>query len=137
MSISSERRPSHIPARGAKRPPRLQVRQLVDGELHRLILTGELDVETCADLDCVILCLCKSGARWLVLDLSDLTFMDLCGLRMVLFAREQCEWHGCDFGLVPGPASVQRVLELTNLLDVPAAPIQAARRCSVGPLQSS
>jgi hypothetical protein len=32
---------------------------------------------------------------------------------------------------------VQRVFELTNLLDVPAAPIQLAERCAVGPLQSS
>jgi anti-anti-sigma factor len=136
VSISSERRPSHRIAR-RPRPHRLRVSESVDGELHRLILTGDLDVVSCVDLETVISSLCKDGIRWLILDLSQLTFMDLCGLRMVLFARELCEWQGCDFGLVPGPVSVQRVFELTNLLDVPAAPIQLAERCSVGPLQSS
>jgi anti-anti-sigma factor len=136
MSISSERRPSHPTARRARRP-RLRVQELADGALHRLILTGELDMVSCTDLEVGISSLCRKGISWLVLDLSRVTFMDLCGLRMVLFARELCEWQGCEFGLIPGSASVQRVFELTNLLDVPAAPSQVARRCSVGPLQPS
>ncbi|HWX97994.1 MAG TPA: STAS domain-containing protein [Solirubrobacteraceae bacterium] len=111
--------------------------EIVDGALHRLILTGELKMVSCAELEAVISRLCKTSISWLVLDLSRVTFMDLCGLRMVLFAREMCEWQGCEFGLVPGPGSVQRVFELTNLLDVPTAPIPVARRCSVGPLQPS
>jgi anti-anti-sigma factor len=113
------------------------VQQLVDGALHRLILAGELDMLSCTDLESAVVSVCKGGPRRLVLDLSNLTTVDLCGLRMVLFARELCEWQGCDFGLVPGPSSVQRVFELANLLDVPAAPTQVARRCAVGPLQPS
>jgi hypothetical protein len=42
--------------------------------------------------------------------------MDLISLRVVLFTKELCEWHGCEFGLVPGPVSVQQVFELTDLL---------------------
>jgi anti-anti-sigma factor len=136
MSISSERIPSNTTARRARRR-RLQVQELADGALHRLVLTGELDVVSCSDLEAGISSLCKRGISWLVLDLSRVTFMDLCGLRMVLFARELCEWQGCEFGLIPGPGSVQRIFELTNLLDVPAAPSQVATRCSVGPLQPS
>ncbi|MCW3027075.1 MAG: anti-sigma-factor antagonist [Solirubrobacterales bacterium] len=136
MPISSHRRLSHSAARRTRRP-RLQVQELADGTLHRLILTGELDIVSCTDLEAGIFSLCKRGIRWLVLDMSRVTFMDLCGLRMVLFARELCEWQGCEFGLIPGPGSVQRVFELTNLLDVPAAPSQVARRCSAGPLQPS
>jgi anti-anti-sigma factor len=134
--ISSDSSPSHQVEHRA-RPPRLQVQELVDDTRHTLILTGELDRTSSVDFEAVVLPICENCTTWLVLDLSQLGFMDLYGLRMVLFAKELCEWHGCDFGLVPGPRSVQRAFELTNRLDVGAAPIQAARRCSVGPLQSS
>jgi len=136
MPVWSDRRASESVA-GLSARPRLQLRELVDGALHRLILTGELDAVSCGELEAVIFALFKGGTRWLVLDLSGLTFIDLCGLRMVLLARELCEWQGCEFGLVPGPRSVQRVFELTNLLDVPAAPIQVGTHCPAGPLQPS
>jgi anti-anti-sigma factor len=40
------------------------------------------------------------------------------GLRLILLAKELCEEHGYDFLLVPGPANIQRMFELTGLLDV-------------------
>jgi anti-anti-sigma factor len=94
------------------------VQEVLDGGGHTLILSGELDMVSSADLETAISLLCKNGASRLVLDLSALSFMDLMGLRMVLFAKELCDWHRCEFALVPGPVSVQRVFELTNLLDV-------------------
>ena len=89
-----------------------------------------------SDLEQAICTVCRQRTRGLVLDLSRLTFIDLCGLRMVLFARELCEWQGCDFGLISGPGNVQRAFEPANALDL-AAPILAAKRCSGGSLQSS
>ncbi|MCW3027842.1 MAG: hypothetical protein JWN81_1053 [Solirubrobacterales bacterium] len=94
------------------------MQEVLDGSGHTLILSGELDMVSSADLEAAISLLCKEGTSRLVLDLSALAFMDLMGLRMVLFAKELCEWHRCEFALVPGPVSVQRVFELTNLLDV-------------------
>ncbi|TMK24012.1 MAG: STAS domain-containing protein, partial [Actinobacteria bacterium] len=91
MPVWSDRRASESVA-GLSARPRLQLRELVDGALHRLILTGELDAVSCGELEAVIFALFKGGTRWLVLDLSGLTFIDLCGLRMVLLARELCEW---------------------------------------------
>jgi anti-anti-sigma factor len=135
MRVSSDPHPSHRSVRRRK-VPRLQVHDLVRGARHRLILTGELDMRSAPDLEEAICTLCKERTSGLVLDLSRLTFIDLCGLRMVLFARELCEWQGCDFGLIPGPRNVQRVFEPANLLDG-VAPFLAARRCSAGPLQSS
>jgi anti-anti-sigma factor len=79
--------------------------------------------------------LCKEGTSRLVLDLSELAFMDVMGLRMVLFAKELCEWHRCEFALVPGPVSVQRVFELTNLLDV--MPFESNRESTAQPARSS
>lgn len=136
MTISSDRRPSHPKARRA-RLPRLRLNEIVDGTRRRLILTGELDMVSSVDLEDAISSLFKKSTSWLVLDLSRLTFMDLYGLRTVLFARELCEWQGCDFGVDPGSGSVQRMFEPTNLLDLLATPMRAAKRCSVGPLQTS
>jgi anti-anti-sigma factor len=122
VSISSDRSSSHRIERRTGLA-RLQLRQLVDGPRHTLILTGELDRMSCVDLEDTTLSLCKNGIHRLVLDLRRLTFIDLYGLRMVLFAKEVCAWHGCDFGLVPGPGNVQRAFEPSNRPDLPAASI--------------
>jgi anti-anti-sigma factor len=90
---------------------------LADGSAQTLLLGGELDMGASPELQAAIEALCNGGASRLVLDLSELTFMDLMGLRTVLFAKEVCEWHGCELSLVPGPESVQRVFVLTDLLD--------------------
>jgi anti-sigma B factor antagonist len=99
------------------------VRDLADGDAHTLLLSGELDMLASPDLQAAISVLCREGASRLVLDLRGLTFMDLMGLRTVIFAKELCEWHRCALSLVPGPESVQRVFALTDLLDaMPFAP---------------
>ena len=122
VPISSDRSSSH-PIERRLGLPRLQLRRFVDGTRHTLVLTGELDRVSCVDLEATTVSLCKNGIHRLVLDLRKLTFMDLYGLRMVLFAKELCAWHGCDFGLVPGPGNVRRVFESSNRLDVPATSI--------------
>jgi anti-anti-sigma factor len=135
MSALSDPYPSRRSARRRK-PPRLQVDDLARGARHRLVLSGVLDMLSVSELEQAICSLCRKRTRALVLDLSRLTRIDLSGLRMVLFARELCEWEGCDFRLVSGPGNLQRAFEPANLLDL-AAPILAAKRCSGGSLQSS
>jgi anti-anti-sigma factor len=93
------------------------VEDRVDGSCHVLVLRGELDMRSSSELETMLL-VAKRDASRLTLDLSRLTFIDLRGLRMVLFAKELCEWDGCELRIVPGPPSVERVFELTNLLDV-------------------
>jgi anti-anti-sigma factor len=39
------------------------------------------------------------------------------GVRLVLAAREMCAECGCEFFLVAGPPSVQRLFEMTGLLE--------------------
>jgi anti-anti-sigma factor len=135
MIARSDPHPTHRSARRRRKAPRLQVHDLARGARHRLIVSGKLDLLSASDLEDAICSVCTKRTSGLVLDLSRLTFIDLCGLRMVLFARELCEWQGCDFGLVSGPGNVQRAFEPANVLDV-AAPIPAAKRCSGGSLQS-
>jgi anti-anti-sigma factor len=100
------------------------VLDLAEGSTHTRLLSGELDMDASSGLQATISALCRDGASRLVLDLSDLTFMDLMGLRTITFAKELCEWHRCELGIVPGPEPVQRVFALTDLLD--AMPFEAA-----------
>jgi anti-anti-sigma factor len=136
MIVASDSHQSRQSGRRRRRRPGLVVHDLARGTRHRLILSGELDRLSARDLERAVCSVCGRRARGLVLDLRRLTVIDLCGLRMVLFARELCEWQGCDFGLISGPGNVQRAFEPASVLDL-AAPILAAKRCPRGSLQSS
>jgi anti-anti-sigma factor len=94
-----------------------EVRDVVRGGLHTLVLSGELDIAPATDLEATVLKLCADGATGIVIDLSRLTFMGSTGVRLILSAREMCAENGCEFFVVPGPPSVQRLFEMTGLLD--------------------
>jgi anti-sigma B factor antagonist len=94
-----------------------EVDHVVSDGLHSLILRGELDIAPAADVEATVLRLCADGAGAIAIDLSGLTFMGSTGIRLVLSAREVCAERGCEFFVIPGPPSVQRLFELTGLLD--------------------
>jgi anti-anti-sigma factor len=77
---------------------------------HTLALYGELDIVSAGELKDVLVEVTRDG--------TGLTFMDSTGLYMVLFARELAARQGCGFSLIPGSPKIQRVFELTALLDV-------------------
>ena len=84
---------------------------------HRLVLRGELDLSQSGELEGLLRQVCSNDTPGITLDLSGLTFMGSTGLQAVLLARELCRERGCEFRVVPGPASVQRVFEVTGLTD--------------------
>ena len=102
---------------GAVRLPRepLEILDVVSGEDHTLLLSGELDMAAEDELETAIVS-CANAAR-LTLDLSQLTFMDSTGLTLILLADDLCKAHGIVFALVPGRRQVQRVLEVAGVLD--------------------
>ncbi|HWX97787.1 MAG TPA: STAS domain-containing protein [Solirubrobacteraceae bacterium] len=95
-----------------------EVQDVVSDGRHRLLLTGELDLAPAAELEATLLRLCAEGTKEIALDLSKLRFMGSIGLRLILLARELCQQHGYEFRLIAGPANIQRVFEMTGLLDV-------------------
>jgi anti-anti-sigma factor len=99
-------------------PRSFEVQDVVSDGRHRLVLTGELDLAPAAELEATLLRLCADGTKEIALDLSKLRFMGSIGLRLMLLARELCEKHGYEFQLIAGPANIQRVFEMTGLLDV-------------------
>jgi anti-anti-sigma factor len=50
-----------------------------------------------------------------VLDLSELCFMDVSGLRLAVRLAGRAQLHGVDLSLMEGPARVERVFELTGM----------------------
>jgi anti-anti-sigma factor len=93
----------------------LEVEDLVSGDSHTLLLSGELDMSVGDELETAIVS-CANAAS-LTLDLSQLTFMDSTGLTLILLASDLCKARGIAFALVPGPRQVQRVFEIAGLLD--------------------
>jgi anti-sigma B factor antagonist len=88
-----------------------------------LVLSGDLDMASATALKDMLLGVSRNGTTSVTLDLSGLTFMDSTGLFMVLFAKELADTHGYELSLIPGPPKIQRIFELTALLDL--LPFQA------------
>jgi anti-sigma B factor antagonist len=96
--------------------PQLELRDEADGPRHVLVLSGELDMASSPALEEAVRRICTDSAEALTVDLSGLTFMDSTGLRGVLLAKELCERHGCELLVIPGPAQIQRLFEVTGIL---------------------
>ena len=96
--------------------PGLSLRARVNGERYTLAIAGELDLATSPELEARAEQLCAEG-RELVFDLSELAFIDSTGLLAILKTRDLCAERLCGFFLTRGPPAVQRLFELTGLLD--------------------
>jgi anti-anti-sigma factor len=118
VSIANDRPNVRLGGRDPFGAGNFEVQDIVSDGRHRLVLTGELDLAPAAELESLLLRLCGDGTKEIALDLSKLRFMGSVGLRLVLLAKELCERHGYDFLLVPGPANIQRMFEMTGLLDL-------------------
>jgi anti-anti-sigma factor len=75
---------------------------------------GSLDLATVPTLETHISELRDIGVRRMILDLSDLNFMDSTGLRCILQCDAAARQDGFTIALIQGPRAVQRVFELTG-----------------------
>src|SRR5437764_686660 len=78
---------------------------------------GSLDGGMAWRLDCPQLGSCTYEPTAFTLELSVLTSMDSAGRRAILAGKGRCVMHDCGFMLSAGPAAVQRVFEVSGLLD--------------------
>lgn len=100
---------------GVRRSPskHFGVQDVVNGNRHRLMLSGELDSASAGELEAVILRVCGEGNA-VVLDLSRLTTMDSSGLRLILLARSLSRECGSDFSVIPGEQNIHHLIELSG-----------------------
>jgi anti-anti-sigma factor len=85
-----------------------------EGE-YRIALRGELDVSTAPRFNAALSDPRIRQAHTLVVDLSELTFMDSTGLSAVLVGEMHSRTRGQRFAVVRGPRHVQELFRLTGV----------------------
>ncbi|MHB8242780.1 MAG: STAS domain-containing protein [Solirubrobacteraceae bacterium] len=100
-------------------PPKgIDIEQTEQDGSYTLLLRGELDIASVPSLEAAMRRLCIEGTRAVTLDLSTLVFIDSTGLAAIVLASKICENNGYELTLIPGSSAVQRLFELTGLIDV-------------------
>jgi anti-anti-sigma factor len=108
---------------GAMRPFEVKTEEL-NGAIH-VQLAGELDISNAAHAEEELRRAEERQPSVLVLDLSELAFMDSTGLRLVVSADQRAREAGRRLAIVQGPDPIKRVFEITRLaerLDIVASP---------------
>jgi anti-sigma B factor antagonist len=85
-----------------------------DGTAARLRVMGELDASTAPDLSDLCLTVYNEGARDVVIDLTDTSFLDSSGLRALVGARQLFATDG-RLSLSHASEPVLRLLDITGL----------------------
>jgi anti-sigma B factor antagonist len=82
---------------------------------HLIVASGELDMSATPRLSTVLAMACASPGGRLVLDLSEVSFIDSTALGTILKAAAQLEESGTTLAVVAPDGPVRRLLEMTNL----------------------
>ena len=108
----------------------LLIRAYEEPDRHVLVLSGELDMCGAPEFEAAALRLCELGARELLVDISEIGFIDSSGLRAILTVKAACEEHACLFSMTHGSGQAERLFELTRLVDRLPFRKSAARRAA-------
>jgi anti-sigma B factor antagonist len=91
----------------------LDVRE--DGGVLFTRLSGEIDLSNSSDLEQAIVSAVPNTALGMVLDLTDVTYIDSAGILLLLDLASRFQWRGQHLGLVaPEDSRVRRVLTLAG-----------------------
>jgi anti-sigma B factor antagonist len=97
-------------------PARFEVRQTRAPQVHRLTPIGELDIASAPVLERAIeSARTASATTVIVVDLTDLAFIDSSGIAALMRANESCAGR---LRVVNGSPAVQRLFELTGVREV-------------------
>ncbi len=86
-----------------------------NGAVHTLRLSGELDLATTHRVEAELKRVEASGAQTIVIDLSDLSFINSTGVHLLVDAEARSRAQSNDLALLRGSAAVQRVLEICGV----------------------
>ena len=87
------------------------------GHAFRVTARGAIDIATAARLHDLLTGLIDGGAHLVVLDIQDIQFLDSSGLRVLVLAGDRLADAGGQLLIEGMSGAVQRVLEITGLLD--------------------
>jgi anti-sigma B factor antagonist len=91
------------------------VDEAVDDSTHVVSLRGEIDAHTAPKLGSRLFGLAEDGARGVVVDLSQVTFMDSTGIGVLVNALRHLRVRRCKMVLVCPTPRVMRPFEVTGL----------------------
>ncbi len=100
------------------RPGELAISSVREGDVHVITPEGELDMATADDLEQELLRVEATDAASIVVDLAGLGYMDSTGVRVMIAADARSRADAERLTLLRGPDVVQRVFELTGILDL-------------------
>jgi anti-anti-sigma factor len=93
------------------------IQRLSDDQGVVFALVGELDLESAPELERQLEEVASARPGRLLIDLGGLEFMDSTGLAVMVRAQRSARENGHGLALRPGPTQVQRLFELTGVLD--------------------
>jgi anti-anti-sigma factor len=82
--------------------------------LARVKVSGEIDIAAAPAL-ATALATAAHDAEQVIVDLSDVTFIDSTGLHVILTAQDELRQSSARLVLIPGPSQVQRLFEITGV----------------------
>jgi anti-sigma B factor antagonist len=91
------------------------VEEPVDERTHVVSLRGEIDALTAPKLGSRLFGLAEEGARGVVIDLSDVTFMDSTGIGVLMNSLRHMNLRRCAMVLVCPTERVLRPFQVTGL----------------------
>ncbi len=94
---------------------RLAMRSERERDVHTVHLAGELDLANGQDVEDELLRVEATDVPSIVIDLSELTFIDSTGIRLLVTADARARKDSERLSILRGPPSVQRVFELCGV----------------------
>jgi anti-anti-sigma factor len=84
----------------------------------RVAPAGDLDLAAASQLDRAVRELLDAGFQHVVVDLTEVAFLDSSGLRVILRLQASSAEGAFRFELKPGPPAVQRIFELSGTIEL-------------------
>ena len=106
---------AHISSAGALGSPAFHIRVLSSDGRSIVYVSGELDSSTANRLRHALAGVISAGARHVVVDLRDVSFMGASGLGVLVGAGQRLRRDDGRLLLRSAPPSVQRLIEITGL----------------------
>jgi anti-sigma B factor antagonist len=103
---------------GAPVPGSLSVSSQTEDDTVHITLQGELDLASAPQMQEHLRAAGEGAPSRVIVDLSQLAFIDSTGLRVLLQADAHAREQGYELVLRPGDATVQRVFEVTGATEM-------------------
>ena len=114
-SCGSVARDGSGPTESRRRPVDIEIEHRTEGTWEVLDVAGEVDLSTAPALRSRIDAVVEEGGRRLVVDLSDVSFMDSSGLSVLVTGFKGMREAGGDMTVVCPNAAIAKVFSITGL----------------------